>query len=191
MIDNRPPITPQSKVGDILSAYPELEETLIAIAPAFKKLRNPLLRRTVARVTSLAQAARVGNVSVAELVQRLRAAVGQPEFVGETEETGLTVLSEVPSHIDLAKVVETIDARPMIEAGEQPMTLVLKAINKLEGEALLLLITPFEPAPLRDRARERGFQSVAVRHSAGVVTTYFWRERPLSTLSEPQDSSLR
>lgn len=176
MTDNRPLITPQTKVGDILTAYPELEETLISIAPAFKKLRNPVLRRTVARVTSLAQAARVGNVSVAELVQRLRAAVGQPEFVGETGVTESTVLSEVPSHIDPAKVVETIDARPMIEAGEQPMTLVLKTLNKLEGEALLLLITPFEPAPLRDRARERGFESVSVRRGADVVDTYFWRE---------------
>ena len=54
-------ITPQTKVGELLTAYPELEDLLIEIAPAFKKLRKPVLRRTVAKVTSLAQAARVGR----------------------------------------------------------------------------------------------------------------------------------
>ena len=30
-------ITPSTKVNDLLNAYPELEETLIGIAPPFKK----------------------------------------------------------------------------------------------------------------------------------------------------------
>jgi hypothetical protein len=46
-------ITPQTKVGELLDAFPELENVLIQIAPPFKKLRNPILRRTVARVTRL------------------------------------------------------------------------------------------------------------------------------------------
>ncbi len=50
-------ITPQTKVKELLDAYPELEPVLIDMAPAFKKLRNPVLRRTIARVTSIKQAA--------------------------------------------------------------------------------------------------------------------------------------
>ncbi len=53
---NRPAITPDLKLGDLLDAYPELEDVLIEIAPAFRKLRNPVLRRTVAKLTSLRQA---------------------------------------------------------------------------------------------------------------------------------------
>ena len=34
-------ITPSTKVSELLDAYPELEETLIGIAPPFKKLGNP------------------------------------------------------------------------------------------------------------------------------------------------------
>ncbi|MFH1755446.1 MAG: DUF1858 domain-containing protein, partial [Candidatus Latescibacterota bacterium] len=58
---NRPSITPDMKVSALLEAYPELEDVLIGIAPAFKKLRNPVLRRTVAKLTSLRQAAQVGG----------------------------------------------------------------------------------------------------------------------------------
>jgi hypothetical protein len=34
-------ITPSTTVNDLLEAYPELEETLISIAPPFKKLKTP------------------------------------------------------------------------------------------------------------------------------------------------------
>ena len=33
-------ITPQTKVGELLETYPELEEVLVALAPPFKKLRK-------------------------------------------------------------------------------------------------------------------------------------------------------
>jgi hypothetical protein len=68
---NRPEILPETKVGALLQAYPQLEDELIAIAPRFTALRNPVLRRTVARITTLAQAA-VAEIPTRELVDRLR-----------------------------------------------------------------------------------------------------------------------
>ena len=50
-------ITPKTKVMQLLDAYPALESLLIETIPAFEKLRNPVLRKTVARITSLQQAA--------------------------------------------------------------------------------------------------------------------------------------
>lgn len=41
-------ITPETKLKDILDTYPELERVLLEISPAFAKLQNPLLRKTVA-----------------------------------------------------------------------------------------------------------------------------------------------
>jgi len=61
MAPERPriPLTPATKVADLLESWPELEEVLIAHAPAFRRLKNPVLRRTVARVATLEQAAGV------------------------------------------------------------------------------------------------------------------------------------
>ena len=53
MADKEVEITSQTKVAELLEHFPELEETLIAMAPPFKKLRNPVLRRSVAKVASL------------------------------------------------------------------------------------------------------------------------------------------
>lgn len=46
-------INPGRKVGELLEAYPWLEETLVGFAPEFAKLKNPILRKTVARVATL------------------------------------------------------------------------------------------------------------------------------------------
>lgn len=43
-------ITPKTRVGDLLEVYPSLEPVLMDLAPVFKKLQNPVLRRTVGKV---------------------------------------------------------------------------------------------------------------------------------------------
>ena len=48
-------ITSSTKVAALLEEYPELEDVLMAMAPPFKKLRNPFLRKSVAKVASLGQ----------------------------------------------------------------------------------------------------------------------------------------
>ena len=46
-------IVPTVTVHELLEAYPELEDVLIGIAPPFKKLKNPILRKTVAKVATI------------------------------------------------------------------------------------------------------------------------------------------
>jgi len=169
-------ITPQTKVGELLKAYPELEEVLISIAPAFKKLSNPVLLRTVASVTSLAQAARVGGVSVTELVQRLRRTVGQPDFEAPSVNTGTgDSTGSAPDWFDLNKVTRSFDARPMIDAGEQPIGRVLGDLDKLSIGEIYELITPFEPAPLIDKGVTRGFAAYTRPVGPAEFKTYFIR----------------
>ncbi len=73
-------ITPSTKVNDLLDAYPELEETLIGIAPPFKKMKNPILRKSVARVATIKHISSVGNVPLNELINKLRKAVSDTRY---------------------------------------------------------------------------------------------------------------
>jgi hypothetical protein len=57
-------INPSVTVHALLEAYPELEKVLIGIAPPFKKLKNPLLRRSVAKVATIKHIASVGGVPI-------------------------------------------------------------------------------------------------------------------------------
>ena len=70
-------VNPETRIGALLDAHPELEAVLVALSPEFKRLKNPLLRKTVARVATVAQAAKIGSLSVPDLVKALRRALGQ------------------------------------------------------------------------------------------------------------------
>src|SRR5262245_982280 len=70
-------INPDTTVGALLEAYPEAESVLIELAPAFARLRNPVVRRTVAKIATLEQAAKIGGISLHTMIQKLRELTGQ------------------------------------------------------------------------------------------------------------------
>ena len=171
-MNDKPYITPQTKVGELLKAYPELEEKLIELAPQFKKLKNPILRRTIARVTSLKQAAAVGGIPVDSIVNTLRKEAGQEEMsVHEAAEKS----SEKPSWMEESKIANSFDARPVIEQGGHPLEKVFKETTKLEKGEIYELITSFYPAPLVDKIKERGFAHWS-QEEGGIHKNYFMKK---------------
>ncbi len=166
-------ITPKTKVYELLQAYPELEDVLIEMAPVFKKLKNPVLRRTIARVTTLQQAAQVGEIPVHELVNALRLKTGQDALEGLASADGP---SSRPSWLVNANIVKTLDARPVIEQGGHPLGEVLTGVADLQRGEIYQLITPFLPAPLIERVVERGFDNWSEKVSEDHFISYFLRK---------------
>lgn len=162
-------ITPHTKVAELLEAYPDLMEKLIEIVPAFEKLKNPVLRKTIARITSLQQAAAIGKVSLDELINQLRAVVGQDnmEFTGQDAASG-----GQPDWFDESKIVKILDARPLIASGNHPLEQVLRETNEMKEGDIYELLTPFLPAPLIDKVKDRGFDSWS-DEKQGVYHNYF------------------
>lgn len=148
-------ITPKTKISDLLDAYPQLEDLLIEMAPPFKKLKNPVLRKTIARITTISQAATIGNLNVEELVNKLRGEVGQ-NLADVEPDGGVTFNLQQPGWFDNSKVVEEIDTRDMLHAGEQPVHVVLAGVKKLKQGEILKVIAPFLPAPLIEKASSLG-----------------------------------
>lgn len=167
-------ITPKTKIHELLEAYPELEGLLIEMAPVFKKLKNPVLRRTIARVTTLQQAAQVGEIPVHELVNTLRRKAGQDSLEGLAAGTGGQ--PEKPSWLKKDKIVKHLDARPIIEQGGHPLGDVLTDIRDLKAGDIYELITPFLPAPLIERVVEQGFDSWTEKHSETEFRNYFLKK---------------
>lgn len=153
-------ITPKTKVAELLKTYPQLEDLLIEITPVFSKLKNPVLRNTIAKVTSLQQAALVGGVSIAVMINKLRGAVGQ---------TGLNLSDEKndsedkPDWYDDKIISNTVDLRPLVNEGQHPIGLVFEELAKLEKGKILVVIMPFFPAPMIDKTKDKGFQVYVIK----------------------------
>jgi Domain of unknown function (DUF1858)/Transposase DDE domain len=125
------PILPSTKVATLLDRYPELEDVLIGLAPPFKKLKNPLLRKGVAKVASLKHAAAVGGISVSDLVNTLRAAVGQ-EAIAFGDAGGSTFyFSGQPEWFAAANIVSSIDERAA-DPNKMPIVTVLQRATALQ-----------------------------------------------------------
>ena len=166
------PITPDTKVGPLLASYPQLEDVLIEISPTYRALKNPLLRRTVARVATLRQVARVGNVAIGALVNQLRAAVGQP--VTDVVEASATA-SARPDWAHDGQVTQRFDARDLIESGGHPLERVMRDLDRLGSGDVYLLITPFVPAPMIELVEQKGFVAFSNWFGPAVVHSYFRR----------------
>ena len=108
-----------------MKSYPELEDVLIAMAPPFKKLKNPVLRRSVAKLATLQQAAAVARIPISQVLNDLRAAVGQApleanEHVEETDYFG-----NQPEWFDRTRIVMSLNERE-IDEDKMPINKVLK-----------------------------------------------------------------
>jgi len=166
-------ITPKTKVAELIDAYPQLEQLLIDYVPAFEKLRNPLLRKTVARITTLQQAAAIGGVKVEELINHLRKEVGQELLAGAAASAYTT---EQPGWFSDARIAAELDARGMLAAGEHPVTQVMADLNALGQGDVYKLTAPFMPAPLVDKASSLGISHWVTQKDDQEVVIYFCRE---------------
>jgi len=165
-------ITPKTKIYDLLEAYPQLEDVLIGSAPQFKKLKNPVLRKTITKITSLSQAAVIGGLKVEELINKLRSEVGQTTTDSVEVESG-NYTTDKPDWFDESKVSESIDIREMLNAGEQPVHEVLSVIKKLKENEILKVIAPFIPAPLIDKSLSMNYHHWLNKKSEEEYWVYF------------------
>jgi uncharacterized protein (DUF2249 family) len=165
------PITPQTRIGEFLDNFPELEELLISLSPAFRKLKNPVLRRTIGRVATFQQIAVVGNIPLETIINTLRKAAGQ----NQTNEimSMNNNLNEKPGWFDSAAISETLDAREMLQAGQHPLADVLTRTSVLPKGQIFKLIAPFTPMPLIEKVKDKGFEAYVIEISESEVHTFF------------------
>jgi hypothetical protein len=165
-------ISPKTKVLQLIETYPELEEVLINYVPAFKKLKNPILRKTVAKIATLQQAASIGNVKVGDLINHLRKEVGQ---VLVSEEYESQYNTSKPDWFNESSIRQELDVREMLAAGEHPVNQVMADLKKLPNSSIYKLIAPFLPAPLIDKATSLGVSHWIVKEQDELFIIYFFK----------------
>ncbi len=165
-------ITPKTKIAELLESYPKLEQKIIDYAPAFKKLKNPVLRKTIAKITTLQQAAAIANISVENLINRLRKEVGQDLISGQDD---AKYNEKKPGWFNEKNVSEKFDAGEMLNAGEHPVNQVMADLNSMKSKEIYELRAPFLPAPLIDKASSIGFEHWVANKESGKYLIYFYK----------------
>lgn len=161
-------ITPHTKVGALLDAHPELEEVLIQAVPAFVKLKNPVLRATVAKVATLEHAAKVGGLPLPELMGLIWKALGQE--AGSVAEAGSAVLDDWPNWFREEAIQARLEVAAILAEGGHPLSKAKQALAGRPPGAIVLLSSGFEPAPLLTLARQEGLLTACLRQDSTFLT---------------------
>ncbi|MBI2814018.1 MAG: DUF2249 domain-containing protein [Opitutae bacterium] len=70
----------------------------------------------------------------------------------------------------------TIDVRPLLARGEEPLPLLRAQVDALAAGQGLTVIAPFMPAPLMEMLKGEGYQVTAEHRADGSWAVNFWRE---------------
>jgi len=169
-------ITKDWKVAKVLDAFPETLDAFLEVSPHFSKLKNKVLRKTIARRVTLDQAARVGGVNLNTLLMKLNRKAGfdvdslslknseSPVSVGAVHEPPLPDRTEV-----------ILDVRPIIESGTDPFKTIMKTVKDMNDDEMLHLINSFEPVPLYSVMETKGFKHAAEK-KGDEWHIWFWKD---------------
>jgi hypothetical protein len=171
MSQNRIEITPSVTVHALLEAYPELEDVLIGIAPPFKKLKNPFLRKSVAKVATIKHISAVGGVPLDELIGKLREAVGQPESMDSYR--AQDYFGEQPDWFSPDKISFSIDEGKVEDKDRMILVTILKEAKNVKKGEIIELVTSFLPAPGIDILKSKGYSVWTRKEGDDLIKSFF------------------
>jgi uncharacterized protein (DUF2249 family) len=169
------PVTAGERVSDVLAR----DEALVAVfarhSPTFARLRNRAMRRVMAPLVTVEQAARIAGIPARGLVDDLNAALGVAAAVPPSPPvTEAPAPAPAARHPDDAPEV-LLDVRPLLRAGEEPFSRIMAAVAALGAGEVLHLRATFEPHPLLAVMAKRGFLTETAPHAADDWSAWFWR----------------
>ena len=153
-------INGKTKLLDLLERYPHLEEKIIDVAPPFKNLKNPVLRKTVGRLATVEKAAQIGNIDALAFVNLLRREAGLPEVAPGVEGDTLPDYQAGADDPDWlhGQPQFVVNGSEMLARGEVPLNRINELLQQLKPDGYLLLLTNFTPTPMIEAVSKQGRQ---------------------------------
>ena len=182
-------INANTKISKILKQNPHALEAIISINPKFEKLRNPILRKLMAARTSIGMASKIGGLSVEKFFEKLQPLGFEPDRDTLEESREKPKLPAFFSSLKPEQIVD-LDVRPIIEAGKDPLSLIVEKVKSIPKGSALKVINSFEPTPLILLLKKQGFESFVDAIDDQLVETYFYRtgDEPLE-INAPKNNS--
>ena len=164
-------ITLETKVADLLNNYEGMKDILIKINPKFKKLNNPVLRRTLAKIAGVKQAAVVGGMEPMDLLNQLRVAVGQKPVAMENEDIQQESVEDIPAWITQVPK-ESINANELLDKEDNPLAKSFNILRKFDADEVLAIESDFRPEPLIEEFEKQGHEVYSQEVEEGKFLTY-------------------
>ncbi|MBI3122709.1 MAG: DUF2249 domain-containing protein [candidate division NC10 bacterium] len=153
--------TRETKISELLRAYPDMIEVLARYNKHFELLRRPTLRKLMTPLVTIEKAARTAQVDPNEMLAEIYRSIGEPlppDLGGSSpapQSAGTPMPEELRRLPEERRVI--LDVREQVRAGEEPYHWIMKTVASLRADQVLQLCNIFEPVPLYDVLAQRGF----------------------------------
>jgi len=171
MTESKLEINPLVTVHELLEAYPELEDVLIGMAPPFKKLKNPFLRKSVAKVATIKHIASVAGIPLDELITKIREAVGQSASTDSYEDQDY--FGEQPDWFSPDKVTLSLDEDKVEDKDKMTLVIIMEKAKEVRKGEIIELVTSFLPAPGIDILKNKGYSVWTRKEGDDLIKSYF------------------
>jgi uncharacterized protein (DUF2249 family) len=81
-----------------------------------------------------------------------------------------------PEWFNESVIIETLDAREMLQAGQHPLAEVLGKTSEMKAGQIFKMITPFTPMPLIEKVMDKGLAAYVQTISEAEIHTFFYKE---------------
>lgn len=142
------------RVASVLARDIGLIDVFVAASPVFEKLRNTTMRRTMARLVTVEQAARIAGVDAGALVDHLNHALSgdaaKDEAFTDDDAAPAAEAEAIPAELRALpadRIVEC-DVREDLRAGREPFRKILDGAMAVPVGSVFRVRAIFEPVPL-------------------------------------------
>lgn len=178
----------QTKISQILSHDEKAVDIIAQVNKNFNKLKNPILRKMLAPRVNIIQAAKIGGVHPDVLLKALEKIGFQVRLSGIKNTVKEFENNQIKPMNHLEKV--TLDVRPILESGEDPFNKIMAELKTMDDEKALLIINTFEPIPLLNILKDKGYSYQTTRPNDGEVHTLLYKTHEAKEESVKKDTDL-
>lgn len=168
-------IYPTTKISALIKANPASIEAIVAINKHFEKLRNPILRKILASRVTIADAAKIGGCTVNDFFNKLipLGFVVASEPVQMPDKTVKNI--DRPAFLQKINAENTItlDVRAGLASGIDPFQKIMETLSTMSPDKFLLIINTFEPVPLINILKRKGFEYFTEEVQKDLFHIYF------------------
>lgn len=139
-------INDNTRISEIIKAETAAIDAIAEVSKPLQRLKIPVLRKVMASRVSIAEAAKMGRTTVANIVKALAPLGFEYEILDKkTEQAEIK-----PQWLTTAnqEAIKWFDVRSIIESGTDPLKEILGAFKERKPGDILCIINNFIPAPL-------------------------------------------
>jgi uncharacterized protein (DUF2249 family) len=168
-------ISATTKISELIKSNPASIDAIVTINRHFEKLRNPILRKILASRVTIADAAKIGGCTVNDFFNKLT-----PLGFSIALDTIPKTNSPIPDrqrpafmqNINSSNTI-TLDVRVDLASGKDPFQRIMETLTSLSKDNFLLIINTFEPVPLINVLKRKGFEYYTEELHKDMFHIYF------------------